>query len=93
MAQTVSLPALMLLRCNKMLIPDWKSVLNKAWSVKFMVAAAMLSGAESVAAIAGESLAKQFPAGLYAAIVGVITALGVVARLMAQNEATDDTKE
>ncbi len=75
------------------LLPDWKTVLSKAWSVKFMFAAAVLSGVESVAAIAGESLAKQFPPGLYAAAVGVITALALVARLLAQNETADAADE
>lgn len=72
------------------LLPDWKLVVKKAWSVRFMALAAVLSGLESVAAIAGDSIAKQFPAGLYAAIVGVITALALVARILAQNEAKDD---
>lgn len=72
------------------LLPNWKDVARKAWSVKFIAVAAMLSGLESVAAIAGDSIAKQFPAGLYAAVVGVITALALVARILAQNEAKDD---
>lgn len=72
-----------------MLLPDWKSVLSKAWSVKFMGLAAVLSGLESAAAIAGESIARQFPAGLYAAVVGVVTMLALVARLLAQKEADE----
>lgn len=72
------------------LIPDWKSIIKKAWSVRFMALAAFLSGLESIAAIAGDSIAKQFPTGLYAAVVGVITSLALVARILAQNEAKDD---
>lgn len=55
-----------------------------------MALAAFLSGLESIAAIAGDSIAKQFPTGLYAAVVGVITSLALVARILAQNEAKDD---
>ncbi len=67
------------------LLPDWKAVIHKAWSVKFMALAAVLSGLESIAAIAGESIAKQFAPGLYAAAVGVLTALALVARIVAQS--------
>lgn len=75
-----------------MLLPNWKTIVTKAWSVRFMAIAAVLSGLESVAAIAGDSLAKQMPTGLYAAIVAVITALALVARIVAQNSLsnTDD---
>ena len=76
------------------LLPDWKAVIKKAWSVKFIAVAAVLSGLESVAAIAGESIARQLPTGLYAAVVGVLTALALVARVLAQNEAdkSDDAQ-
>jgi len=67
------------------LLPDWQSIIKKAWSVKFMALAAVLSGLESVAAIAGESIAKEFPPGLYAASVGVLTALALLARIVAQS--------
>ena len=75
------------------LLPDWKAILKKAWSVKFIAVAAVLSGLESVAAIAGDSIAKQFPTGLYAAVVGVLTALALVARILAQNEADKADKD
>jgi len=75
------------------LLPDWKSIIKKAWSIKFMALAGVLSGLESVAAIAGESIARQFPTGLYAAVVGVVTALALVSRILAQNEAKDDAAQ
>lgn len=71
-----------------MLIPDWKRVLTKAWSVKFLGLSAVVSGCEAVMQISGTSF---LPAGVGpAAIVGVITALALVARILAQNEAKDD---
>lgn len=66
-------------------LPDWKEILKRAWSVKFIAAAALLSGVETVAAIAGDSIAMQFPPGVYAAGVGVLTALALFARLIAQS--------
>jgi len=72
------------------LLPDWKQIAKKAWSARLMYAAAFFSGLESVAAIAGESIAKQFPVGLYAAMVGVITGLAILARFVAQKELHDD---
>ena len=72
------------------LLPDWRRIAKKAWSARLMYAAALLSGLESVAAIAGESIAKQFPVGLYAAMVGVITGLAILSRFVVQKELHND---
>jgi len=71
------------------LLPDWKRIAKKAWSARLMYAAAFLSGLESVAAIAGESIAKRLPVGLYAALVGVITGLAILSRFVAQKDLHD----
>jgi hypothetical protein len=68
------------------LIDDWKLIIQKAWSVKFNIAAALLGGVE---------VAVQFiqpagvPAGLFAGIAALISMLAVGARVMAQQEITD----
>ena len=69
-----------------MLIPDWKRVLKRAWSVKFLGMAAVVSGFETVMQIAGNSF---LPAGVAPAIVGSLSALGILARVMAQKEAEE----
>lgn len=72
------------------LLADWKDVLKKAWSVKFMVLAALLSGGEVVMQILEPNVAASMPKGLFAAAAGLLTAGALVARVLAQNEASDD---
>ena len=67
-----------------MLLPDWKSVLTRAWSVKFLGLSALVSGCEAVMQISGASF---LPAGVAPAVVGVLSALGILARVLAQKEA------
>ena len=68
------------------LLPDWKSVLTRAWSIKFLVAAAAVSGCETIVSISGTTL---FPPGVASAVTGVLSALGILARVLAQKEAED----
>lgn len=74
------------------LLPDWKSILTKAWSVKFMGLAAALSGLEVVFSILQPTMADSLPPGLFAASAGLVTAAALVARVLAQNEAKDADK-
>lgn len=67
------------------LLPNWRGVLRKAWSIKFMVLAALMSGAEVVMSILQPS--NTLPPGVFAALAGVVTSVALVARLLAQNEA------
>ena len=73
------------------LLPDWKAVLTKAWSVKFMVLAALLSGGEVVFQFLEPAFADSLPQGLFASLAGMVTAGALVARVLAQNEAGDDS--
>ena len=68
------------------LLPDWKDVLNRAWSVKFLALAALVSGCEVVLQVAGASI---LPPGVAPALIGVLSALGILARVLAQKEAED----
>ena len=67
------------------LLPNWREVLRKAWSVKFMLLAALMSGGEVVMQILLPS--NSLPPGVFAALAGVVTSAAIVARLLAQNEA------
>lgn len=74
------------------LLPNWRDVLRKAWSIKFMVLAAIMSGVEVVMSILQPS--NTLPPGVFAALAGVVTSAALVARLLAQNEAEKhDDKE
>lgn len=75
------------------LLPDWKSILTKAWSVKFMVLAALLSGCEVVIPMLEPVIGEMLPKGMFAALSGVVTAGALVSRVLMQNEVEDATKE
>lgn len=67
------------------LLPDWKAVLKKAWSVKMLTAIAVLSAVETMfSLVADETLVPQ---PLSAAIKGVLAAAGILLRVLAQKEA------
>ena len=68
------------------LLPDWRSILKRAWSVKFLTMAAVVSGCETILQVSGNAL---LPAGVGSAITGVLASLGILARVLAQKEAED----
>lgn len=65
------------------LLPDWKDILKRAWSVKFLTLAAVLSGCETILQLGGASLLPQW---VVPAAVGLLSALGILARVLAQHE-------
>ena len=71
------------------LIPDWKPVLKRAWSVKFLALSGILAGCETVLQISGVSI---LPPAIAPAVIGVLSALGILARVLAQKEAEDVAK-
>lgn len=68
-----------------MFLLDWKNVLLRAWSVRFMALAAILSGAEVALAF----WVPPWPSGVLAALSGVVTAAALVARFMVQKNMGD----
>lgn len=62
------------------LIDNWRDVLKKAWSMRLMLLAALLSGAEFVLPLFAETL----PRGGFALLSFVTVAGAFVARLVAQ---------
>lgn len=62
------------------LIDNWRDVLRRAWSMRLMVLAALLSGAEIVLPLFSEAL----PRGLFAVLSFLTVAGAFVARLVAQ---------
>lgn len=61
---------------------DWKEVLRKAWSIRLMVLAGVLSGVE----IAVPMLADTLPRGTFATLSAVSVAAAFAARLVAQKD-------
>ena len=64
------------------LTSNWKLILKKAWSVRLMFIAAVLSGIE----VALPFFADTLPRGPFAALSFVAVALAFVARLVAQKD-------
>lgn len=66
------------------LIDNWRDVLKKAWSVRLMFLAALLSGVEFVLPFFSEAL----PRGLFAGLSFVVVSGAFAARFFAQRGLT-----
>lgn len=64
------------------LIENWKQVLRKAWSVRLMLLAGLLSGCEAVLPFFAESL--PWPRWASSLLVAGVVAGAFVARIVAQ---------
>lgn len=64
------------------LLPNWWDVLKRAWSIRLMIIAAVLSGIEIALPLLDGVI--DIPRGLFAAASGITTAAAFVARLVAQ---------
>lgn len=62
------------------LVDNWRAVIRKAWSLRLMLLAAVLSGVEVVLPFFSESI----PRGTFAVLSGLTVAGAFVARLVAQ---------
>jgi hypothetical protein len=66
---------------------DWHWVLTKSWSVRFIVLAALLSGLEVAIQVAiAWQIKPPIPAGIFAALSGVVTMAACAARFFAQQK-------
>jgi hypothetical protein len=71
------------------LVDDWRTILRKAWSVKFNVLAAICSGAEIAVQIWQPAGVRP---GVFASIAVCISIAAAGARVMAQKELSNDAK-
>ena len=60
----------------------WKEILKKAWSVRLMIVAALLSGIEVILPF----FATAVPPGIFAALSFLAVSSAFVARLVAQKD-------
>jgi hypothetical protein len=70
------------------LLSNWRAVLTKAWSVRLMVLAGLLSGAEVAMPYFEGSI--SLPTGVFAALSGFVTAAALLARIVAQNGVSNE---
>jgi len=64
------------------LIPEWRKVLNRAWSVKFSLLAGLLGAAEVALPIFSDSI----PRGLFASASALVALLTPLTRVLAQKD-------
>jgi len=64
------------------LYDNWRDILRKAWSIRLMILAGVLTGVEVVLPFFSHAL----PNGLFAALSGVTVGAALVARLVAQKD-------
>ena len=64
------------------LIEDWRHVVKHAWSIRFIVLAALLSGVEIVLPMFCDTM----PRGLFAVLTMIVTVAAAVARLVPQQK-------
>lgn len=69
-----------------MLLDDWREIAAKAWSVRLIILAGVLSGLEAGLPIAREAIEPLglIPPGAFAILSAVVSAGALVARVLAQ---------
>ncbi|WP_299812453.1 hypothetical protein [uncultured Roseibium sp.] len=69
------------------LVPNWRTVLQRAWTVRLMILAVLLSGEEVALPFLGDFIAP----GWFAALSALTVAAAFVARILAQRNMKDGT--
>lgn len=75
------------------LVSNWRRVIKRAWSIRLMILAGLLSGIEVILSLPDIAERLDWPQGLFAAASGLTTMAAFIARLIAQgnvNEADDE---
>ncbi len=67
------------------LVDEWRWIIRKAWSVRLLVLAGILSGLEvAIQVLVGFTVKLPIPPGIFAALSGVVTFAALIARFVAQ---------
>lgn len=67
------------------LLKDWRLILRRAWSIRLMLLAGILTGCETILPL----FADELPRGVFAALSMLVIASAMVARLVAQKNLHD----
>lgn len=68
------------------LLPDWKRIIKKAWSVRLLVLAGLLSGCEVILPMYSDVI----PRGVFAGLTIIVAIGAMVARVVVQKKLTND---
>ncbi|HEY0120672.1 MAG TPA: hypothetical protein VGC14_02735 [Rhizobium sp.] len=69
------------------LVPNWRAVLTRAWSIRLIIVAGILSGCEIALPIIDQFI--TIPRGTFAALTGLVTCGALISRLVAQENMKD----
>lgn len=69
-----------------MFVTNWRAILTRAWSVRLIILAGVLSGVE----VAMQLWLPDWPDGVLAAFSGAISAVALFARVAAQSDMEDE---
>ena len=72
------------------LVANWRRVLKHAWSIRLIILAGVLSGAEVALSLPDIEARLDWPHGIFAALSAITTAAAFIARLTAQGSVHDD---
>lgn len=67
-------------------LPDWQRILRKAWSIRLMVLAGLLTGCEAVLPLYQDAI----PRGTFAVLSMIAIVGGMLARIAVQKDMGDD---
>ena len=67
------------------LLADWKNILKKAWSIRLIMLAGLLTGAEGVLPL----FIDAFPRGIFAGLSVMVSMGALVARVVTQQDLPD----
>jgi hypothetical protein len=70
------------------LAPNWTTLLKRAWSIRLIAVAVLLSGVEAAAPYFDQIL--PFPPSSLALVTFAVSAAALIARLVAQKGITDE---
>ncbi len=73
------------------LLPEWRAILARSWSQRFIVLAVALSGAEVGFAVFAND--PPLPRGVFAGLTALTSALAFYARLVAQRNLSGEPKQ
>ena len=62
------------------LLPDWRGILRRAWSIRLMLLAGVLTACEAILPLYADAM----PRGTFAIASGIVIVTALVARLLAQ---------
>lgn len=69
------------MKCFKF-YPNWREILRRSWSLRFIILAGVLTGCEVVLPLIGD----RFEPGVFAALSFVFVCAAFIARLVAQKD-------